>query len=362
MVPEPVLVDVHLDLAMNALEWNRDLRWSIAEIRDSERDLADKPDRARGTVSFPAMREGGVAICAATLIGRFVRPHDPLPGWHSQEQAWAQTQGQLAWYRAMEEAGELVQLTSVEAVDAHLARWRQLPRATVPIGYILTLEGADSIVTLAHLERAYAAGLRAVGPAHYGPGVYAQGTRAAGGLGEKGRALLREMDRLGIILDASHLCDESFWESLDVFRGPVWASHTNCRALVPHDRQFTDDQVRALAARGAVIGVALDAWMLVPDWNPETMTPQNTNLTLARVIDHVDHVCQLTGNTRHVAIGSDLDGAFGTEQGPTDVDTISDLQKIPALLAARGYSPDDIDNIRSGNVLRFLRAAWASNV
>ena len=98
--------------------------------------------------------------------------------------------------------------------------------------------------------------------------------------------------------------------------------------------------------------------MLVSDWNPETMTPQNTNLTLARVIDHIDHICQLTGNTRHVAIGSDLDGAFGTEQGPTDVDTISDLQKIPALLAARGYSPDDIDNIRSGNVLRFLRTAW----
>ena len=107
-------------------------------------------------------------------------------------------------------------------------------------------------------------GLRAIGPAHYGPGTYAQGTDAAGGIGAKGRALLEEMDRLGLILDATHLCDDSFWEALDAFRGPVWASHSNCRALVPHNRQFSDDQIRALVARGAVIGVALDAWMLVP--------------------------------------------------------------------------------------------------
>jgi len=364
MVPDPILFDAHLDLSMNALEWNRDLRWSVPEIRDSERGLADKPDRARGTVSFPAMREGGVAICAATLIARYVRPHGPIPGWHSQEQAWAQTQGQLAWYRAMEEAGELVQLTSVEAIDAHLARWRHEPRESLPVGYILSLEGADSLVSLRHLERAYASGLRAVGPAHYGPGVYAQGTNATGGLGVKGRALLEAMDRLGIILDASHLCDEAFWDSLDAFHGPVWASHNNCRALVPHGRQFSDDQVRALAAREGVIGVVLDAWMLVPGWvggdgvHPPVSTPEELGVTLERVVDHIDHVCQLTGNARHVGIGSDLDGAFGTEQGPSDVDTIADLRKIRALLAARGYSPADIENICCGNFLRFLREAW----
>ena len=208
-----MIFDAHLDLAMNALEWNRDLRWPVAEIRASERGMTDKPDRGRGTVSFPSMRAGGVSICVATLIARFVRPGGPIPGWHSQEQAWAQTQGQLAWYRAMEEAGEMVQLTSLAALDQHLARWSADTAGSNvtsrPVGYILSLEGADSLVTLQHLERAYAAGLRAVGPAHYGPGVYAQGTNASGGVGEKGRALLKEMERLGIILDASHLCDES---------------------------------------------------------------------------------------------------------------------------------------------------------
>lgn len=362
-MPQPLIFDAHLDLSMNALEWNRDLRWTLAEIRESERGMTDKPDRGRGTVSFEAMRRGNVGVCVATLIARFVRPGSAIPGWHSQEQAWAQAQGQLAWYRAMEEAGEMAPITSLGGLDRHLAGWAAGERA--PIGYVLSLEGADSLVTLDHLARAHAGGLRAVGPAHYGPGVYAQGTNASGGLGEKGRALLKEMERLNVILDASHLCDECFWESLDRFSGPVWASHSNCRALVPHHRQFSDDQLKALIGRGAVIGAALDAWMLAPGWrggdgvHPPVSTPAGMGITLDRVVDHIDRVCQLAGNSRHAGIGSDLDGAFGTEQCPADVDTIADLQKVPALLAARGYSAEDVENILSANYLRFLRNAWS---
>ena len=199
-----LILDAHLDLAMNALEWNRDLSRPIEEIRAREAHLTDKPDRGRGTVSFPEMRRGGVGLCVATLIARYVAPGNPLPGWHSPEQAWAQTQGQLAWYRAMEERGELTAITDRRALDAHLARWTSAGppgpgephpalAAALPVGYVLSLEGADSIVTPAHLERAYGQGLRAVGPAHYGPGVYAQGTNATGGIGARGRELLREM-------------------------------------------------------------------------------------------------------------------------------------------------------------------------
>jgi membrane dipeptidase len=210
-------------------------------------------------------------------------------------------------------------------------------------------------VTLDHLERMYAEGLRAVGPAHYGPGVHAQGTNATGGIGDKGRALLRAMDRLGVILDATHLCDESFWEALDVFHGRVWASHNNCRALVNHNRQFSDEQILALAARGAVIGVAFDAWMLVPDWVRGVSTPASRGVTLAQVVDNIDHICQVAGDARHVGIGSDLDGGYGAEQGPADVDTIADLQRLPGLLRARGYSAGEIEGICSGNFLRFLQ-------
>src|SRR5436309_1482937 len=286
-----LIFDVHLDLSMNALEWNRDFTRPISEIRQREKGLTDKKDRGNGTVSLPEMRRGGIGLCEATQIGRYVKPGNPLPGWHSPEQAWAQTQGQLAWYRAMEEAGQIVQIKDAAGLEKHLQFWRNHPPANEPIGYILSLEGADSIVTLKHLERSFAQGLRALGPAHYGPGTYAQGTDATGGLGQRGRELLKEMERLGIIFDVTHLCDESFWEALEHFHGRLWASHSNCRALVPHNRQFSDQQIKALLERGAVIGAALDAWMMPPGWIKGKTTPEDVGMKLERIVDHIDRVC-----------------------------------------------------------------------
>jgi membrane dipeptidase len=355
-----LIVDAHLDLSMNALEWNRDLTLPVAAINAREAGLTDKPDRGLATVSLPELRRGHVGLVVATQIARYVAPDNPLPGWHSPAQAWAQTQGQLAWYQAMEAAGEMVQINNLATLEQHLTLWAdaETPAESKPIGYILSLEGADSIITVDYLEKAHASGLRAVGPAHYGPGRYAQGTDATGGLGPEGRALLKEMERLNIILDATHLCDDSFWEALDHFHGPVWASHNNCRALVNHNRQYSDDQIKALAARGAVIGAALDAWMMVPNWVRGQSTPLGLHCNLEVAIDHIDHICQLTGSAQHVGIGTDLDGAFGREQCPYDLETIADLQKLPALLAKRGYSAQDIENMLHGNWLRFLRKAW----
>lgn len=349
------IVDAHLDLSMNAMEWNRDLRKPISEIRQREKNLADKPDRGKGVVSFEELRKGNIGLIVATQIARYVAPDSSLDGWHSPEQAWAHTQAQRAWYAEMERAGELKAITNLASLETHLKDWS--PQK--PIGYILSLEGADSLVTLGHLEIAYQYGLRAIGPAHYGPGRYAQGTNATGGIGSKGKELLKEMERLNIILDATHLCDDSFWEALDNFNGAVWASHNNCRALVNHNRQFSDEQLKELIKRGAVIGGVLDAWMLVPDWVRGKSTPQSMNCSLEKLIDHYDHICQLAGNSLHIGIGSDLDGAFGKEQCPTDIETIADLQKIAILLSRRGYTPQDIENVMHGNWLRFLRNAWS---
>lgn len=353
-----LIFDSHLDLSMNALEWNRDLTRPISEIRQREQGMTDKKDRGKGTVSFPEMRRGSIGICVATQIARCVKPGNPLPGWHSAEQAWAQTQGQLAWYRAIEELGQMLQIKDNETLEKHLALWGNNPPPNAPIGYVLSLEGADSIVTMSHLERAYAQGLRALGPAHYGPGTYAQGTDASGGLGAKGRELLAEMERLGIILDVTHLCDESFWEALDHFHGRLWASHSNCRALVPHHRQLTDEQIKALIERGAIIGAVLDAWMMVAGWIKGKTTPEGSGLNLERLVDHMDHVCQLAGNSCHIGIGSDLDGAFGREQTPADLDTIADLAGLPSMLVARGYSQTDVKRIMHQNFVRFLKESW----
>lgn len=350
----PLLFDAHLDLAMNAIEWNRDLTKPLAEIRTHEAHLRDKPDRGRNTVCLPELRRGGIRLVVATLIARIEHnAFSPVAGWASPAQAWAMTQGQRAWYRAMEEAGEMSLIHNQATLEAHLAS----PASNQAVGYVLSLEGADSIRTLRDLERAWADGLRAIGPAHYGPGVYANGTDATGGFNARGKELLKEMDRLGYILDATHLCDDCFWEALDLFHGPVWASHHNCRALVPHNRQISDDMIRALVQRGAVIGAALDAWMIVPGWVRRQSTPESTGVKLHHIIDHIDHVCQIAGNARHAGIGSDLDGAFGTEQTPGDLDSIADLTRIPDLLRERGYQPADIEGIRSANFLSVVRTA-----
>lgn len=351
-----LIFDAHLDLSMNALEWNRDLRLPVADIRARESGLSDKPDRGNGMVSLPALREGNVGIVVATQIARFVDRSNLLPGWHSPEQAWAQTQGQLAWYRAMEEQEEMIQLRTAADLERHQALWldETIAATDKPVGYFLSLEGADSLISIRHLERAYESGLRMLGPAHYGPGRYAYGTDATGSLGIKGRELLKEMDMLHMILDVTHLCDECFWEALEHFKGPVWASHHLCRSLVNHNRQLSDDMIRALIDRGAVIGGALDAWMMVPGWQRGISNPADMNCSLETLVDHYDHICQLAGNAKHIGIGTDLDGAFGKEQAPYDMDTIADVQNLPGILMRRGYSKSDTDGIMHENYIHFL--------
>ena len=352
------IIDAHLDLSMNALEWNRDLRQSVQAIRDRELGLTDKPDRGKGTVALPELRAGNIGLVVATQIARYVAPENPLPGWHSPQQAWAQSQGQLAWYKAMENSGEMVMISNKTALEKHIALWNDgTPNTNKPVGYVLSLEGADSIVDIDYLERAWNHGLRAIGPAHYGPGRYANGTDATGGLNEQGRALVKEIERLGLILDATHLCDDAFWDAMEIFNGNVWASHNNVRALVNHNRQFSDEMIKTLVSKGAVIGAALDAWMMVPNWVRQQSTPEGMSCSLDVIIGHIDHICQLAGNSLHVGIGTDLDGAFGKEQCPYDLETISDLQKLPAMFSRRGYSKQDIENIMHGNFLRFLRNA-----
>jgi membrane dipeptidase len=362
------IIDAHLDLSMNAMEWNRDLRLPVDDIRVRERGMTDKPDRAKGTVSLPALRQGGVGLVVATQIARYVAPDNPLPGWHSPWQAWAQTQGQLAWYKAMEETGEMVMIRDLAGLEAHVKIWTEADGgagvtagsgAALPIGFILSLEGADSIVTPDYLQMAYEYGLRAVGPAHYGPGRYANGTDSSGRLSREGKELLQEMQRLGIILDATHLCDDAFRDAMELYEGPIWASHNNCRVLVNHNRQFSDDMIKVLIGKGAVIGGALDAWMMVPGWVRGQSDPRTMHCNLGKVIDHMDHICRIAGNTLHVGIGTDLDGGFGKEQCPYDLETIADLPRLSELLAGRGYSPEDVRNVMHGNWLRYMRKAWS---
>jgi membrane dipeptidase len=351
-----LLIDSHLDLSWNALGWNRDLRLSIAEIRAAEAGMMER-GRQTNTVSFPEMRRAEIGICIATLLARCHPVGRTLNlDFRTREIASSVAQGQLAYYRVLEADGVCRQVRDLKGLKQSFSEWRS-GTSDAPFGFIISMEGADPILSPSDVAGWWEDGLRAIGPAHYGPSAYAHGTGCSGGLMAKGPDFLRAMEECGMILDLTHLADESFWQALDIFHGPVLASHNNCRALVPGDRQYSDDQVRAIIARDGVIGAVFDAWMLVPDWK---ITTPNT-ATIESAVDQMDHICQLAGNARHIAIGSDLDGGYGTEQTPTDLDTIADLQKIPAILRRRGYSEADIEGVFHGNWMRFFEKAWAKN-
>ena len=355
-----LIFDAHLDLAWNAIDWNRDLLRPVSEIRQRECELGmTGKGRGEGTVSFPELRRGGVGLFIATLLARLLRPNlmPALQRYEHMEAAYAAAQGQMAYYRALEQKGVLRWIKDAAGLDAHVRAWNAGPQHE-PLGFILSMEGADPVLAPEQVEEwFYFAGVRIIGPAHYGVSPYAQGTGTEGGLFPKGPALLRKMDEVGMILDVTHLSDQCFDEALDLFGGPVLASHHNCRALVPDQRQLTDEQIKRLIERGAVIGTALDAWMLVPGWVRGQTRPEEAGVTLETMVNHIDQICQLAGNARHAAIGTDLDGGFGREQSPYDLDTIADLQRLPDLLRRRGYDEEAIAGILHGNWLRFFRRA-----
>ena len=350
-----IAIDLHLDLAMNALCYNRDLRKTVPEMRLDEAAMTEK-GRHANTVSYPAMRAGDLALSSATLIARENPKGTSDIDFRAPQMAYAFAMGQLAYYRQLEAEGIVRIVTDTAGLDEQIKAWEQNGRDATPLGFIISMEGADPIVSPDQVPHWYDAGLRIASLVHYGVSRYAHGTGAPGGLKPLAKPMLQAMKAQGMILDVTHLADQSFFEALDLYDGPIVATHNNCRALVPGDRQFTDDQIKLIVERGGVIGAALDNWMLYPNYVREVTDRQL--ITLGSVVDHIDHVCQIAGSARHAAIGTDLDGGYGTEQSPNDLDTIADLQKIPGILRGRGYAESDVEGIMHGNWLRFFRKAW----
>lgn len=354
-----IIFDAHLDLAWNAIDWNRDLRTTCEQIRQVEKDagMTDK-GRCCNTVSLPDLRRGKVVIVIATLLPRILRigAMPAIQRFAHMEAAFGHAYGQMGYYHAMCQNGHMRWIKNWPQLDEHVQAWKKDEESkSLPIGFILSMEGADSILRPEQVEEWFNYGLRIVGPTHYGVSPYGHGTSTEGGFFEQGPALLREMERVGMILDVTHLSDQCFDEAMDLYHGPMLASHHNNRTLTPNQRQLTDEQTKRLVERGAVIGHALDTWMMIPNWiRGETRTA----VPLEKICDHIDRVCQIAGNAKHAAIGTDLDGGYGREQSPADLDTIADLQRIPGYLKKRGYSDADIEGIMHGNWIRFFRDAW----
>jgi membrane dipeptidase len=364
------VIDMHLDLAWNAIEWDRDLALPVSQIRSRELASGRRgPGRGTGTVSLAELQAGSVGVVAGTLLARYDRvrppvPADPRSGYDCAESAHAAAVGQLAWYRAQARCGRVRILSNGADLDAHVRLWqthltsKRPAELAPPIGVILSMEGADPILHPEDVDDWWGAGLRVLSLSHYGNGTYSHGTDSPGPLHPQASSLLRAMQRLGLILDVTHLADEALDQVLDSFDGPVVASHHNCRALVNGQRQLRDQDIRRIVGRRGVIGAAFDNWMLDPLCGQTGTATVRRVASLENVVDHIEHVCQIAGSARHAALGTDLDGGFGYEQSPLGIDSIADLQKLPAVLERRGYSVEDIRGILHDNWFAFFRRVW----
>jgi membrane dipeptidase len=344
------IVDAHLDLAENVTLFGRDLTLNAAEAR-----LLEKRTTGQRTVSLPDLRRGNVAVVCTTVtpgflvadVGEDFEPRSAL--YRTPQEAEVNALKQIALYEGWEKSGLVRLLKSLPDLEDHLELWQQDRKP----GLVMLMEGADPIVHVADLPVWWQRGLRMIGLTYgdtqYGVGV-ASGNQPLkkGGLTPAGFALLGRMAELGFIWDISHLAEEGVWQGLELGFPRVCASHANARALTPTNRQLSDPVIRAVGERGGVIGLVLYNAFLEPRWRKDKSIP----VTLAEHFRrHADHIAGLS-SWEHVGIGSDLDGGFGLEESPREIDSVADLYKVGEVVpvAAR-------EKVLSTNWLNFLRAS-----
>ncbi len=344
------LVDSHLDLAENVTLFGRDLTLSAAEIRTIE-----KRATRQATVSLPELERGGIAVVFATVtagflaadVGENFEPRSAI--YHTPEEAETQALTQIALYEAWEKQGRVRLLKSVNDLNHHLQLWQNDRKP----GLVMLMEGADPIVRVRDLSQWWQRGLRMIGlsfgDTKYGTGVCGgNSTFKQGGLTAEGFALLEQMAELGFVWDISHLAEEGIWQGLDRKFPRVCASHANAQALTPTDRHLSDDVIRAIAERNGVMGLVLYNGFLEPRWKQDTSIAVTLDDHLRR---QANYVANLAG-WEHVGIGSDLDGGFGLEESPAEIDTVADLRKVGSVVPAEVR-----EQVLSANWLNFLRSA-----
>jgi len=338
------IVDAHEDIAYN-VSLGRDFTRAALETRAIE----DPPIAKRGvaTVGLPDLLKANVRIVFATIYAApcGVEDLEPSPCYQTPQEASVLAKHQLECYNKLAKDPRIRLILRRGDIDRVL----EAPEPT--LGFVILMEGADPIITPKQTQEWFQAGVRIVGPA-WQRTRYAGGTKAPGPLTEAGRELIREMERIGMILDTSHLAEASFHEAMDLFHGNVIASHCNSRLYVPTDRQLSDEMISALIARNAVIGTVLYNAFLQANWKETGRVKQK--VTLLDVVKQIKHVCEMAGDAAHVGLGSDLDGGFGAESIPAEMDTVADLPKIGNALSAAGFSEQDVNNVMGENWVRFL--------
>jgi membrane dipeptidase len=363
-----LIFDGDYPMASLAMELRRDVTLPLEELRKRDDDYANI-----AMASIPEMRRAGMAVAILKVVSDMQREGGKIRGYNAPYRTYAIGKGQIAYYHALEAQGELRILRTRDDLRSHIAQWEaadsgEAERTRLPVGAILGLEGADSVIAPGQLQEWWDDGIRVVSLGHYGVSPYAHGTGTGtdGGLLERGPALLREMDRLGMLLDVTHTSDASVRAALAVFMGPLLATHSNVRALCPGERQLPDDLVKAVIDRDGVIGASMDTWMLwkpgFHDWGTDKW-PNNrksfprAEVTLEDLVNHMEYVCRMAGDALHAGIGGDTDGQGGRECAPAEIDTIADYHLVADILRRRGYHEGDVENIMWRNWVRLFERA-----
>ncbi len=312
-----LIVDGHEDIAM-------------AILSEEERDWG-KPAPPGRALSLPDARRGGLGLVLATIFA-------PEGYWQGERPA-------ESGRRQIEFYDELLERHEEHVFRVESRGDLDLCQPGGPIGVIHLMEGADPITRPSALTWWVDRGVRVVGIAWNTANMYCGGATEARGLTDAGRRLLAAMHEEGVICDVSHLSRTALEDVLETAEGRVVASHSNAHARYPHRRNLRDEHIRAIAARDGVVGVVLYGPFL-----------RDGRASIGDVADHIDHMVQLVGPA-HVALGTDLDGGFTTDDAPTGIETVADLPRIGEALVRRGYADRDVAAILGGNWLRVLREA-----
>lgn len=343
--------DAHLDLACLALN-RRDMLVPLPA------DTANIGPFAPASVTLPELAAGNVRFALATA---FTEPDGDdavaYPAGDAQRAhavGRAQIEAYLTWrdlglvsidvpacLRTEPGIGEIRGGMGVGSV-VPVPLEKRIARLAPMLHIGILIEGADPIRTPDELSWWRQQGACAVGLTWARMSRYAGGNTTTEGITDLGRALVKEIDRLGLVHDASHLSDKAFFDLLDLTDRRIIASHSNCRAIVDpsgtNQRHLTDEQVRAIVQRGGVIGLNLFSRFL----HPASSGPQGRRATVSEAIAHVERICDLAGSRAHVGLGSDADGGFSALALPEGIDRPRHFDKLADALSARGWSDDEV--------------------
>lgn len=311
-------------------------------------------------LGWPDYVQAQVAVIFATLFSSPARWAEEWETYYYKNPREADTQyrQQLEVYRQLtdDHPDKFSNISSASNLDDLLASQKSAISAGqgYPVGLLMLLEGADCILDLGQLEAWWASGLRMIGPAWAGT-RFCGGTNEPGPLTPDGRKLLSVMAELGFILDLSHMDEPAVLEALDIYEGTVVATHATCSALMPeykNNRLLSDRVIHGILERDGIIGVVPFNTFLKPGWL--IGRSERDEVSISRLVDHIDHICQLAGDALHVGIGSDFDGGFGLQSTPKEMDTIADISKLVPLLISRGYSEKDVEAVLGSNWIDLL--------